>query len=234
MANDNFFGGALLVNSEIIGCQGIGTFCSSSTGKCISGRILSLLDSRLCSLGSQVAPEFEARIAQIRAVEDEDTVCLGDRFGEPTVMVEHDTTEVVDVDSNTNKHFDAIFAPTGSLSQRVNAPTSSSVMPRPGGSSDTPEVTAGTVTPAISIGAAERTRLVLKGKVEEASRLKKKITPKFESMTRVDNNAQSSAEQEQGQTPLFKTLKVCPRVSENIPAILVRVRVEIGVKCTVD
>lgn len=164
---------------------------------------------------SQVAPEYEARLAEILAVEDEDSICLGDGIRKNAASASADGL-IKDVDPRTKAHHDAIFSPRRSeVSQSL--PTTLAVLP-----SDSPSTKGVRMTSSTKggIGAAARARLALKGKIGEASKdLVKAVQSKGNKSSKgmMDDSPPPKC-QDADDKPLFKTLRVrydhcCPRVS---------------------
>lgn len=149
----------------------------------------------------QVAPEYEARLAKILAVEDEDTICLADRMEKTQAVAGAGIARSMDFDPSTKMHHDAIFAPTGPA---VPQPAAVCAPPAPVPAS----VVAGVM------GAAARARLVLTGKaVEEptTTRTRPKSPPtKIKAKTKANKTEKlSQPRKEEGEQPLFKSLRVC-------------------------
>lgn len=138
---------------------------------------------------ASVASEYEARLAEILAVENEEVMCLGDQV-QPVAGAGNTSSSALE-----QKHHDAIFAPTGAVSQ----PKAS--------------VPAATPTPGIrsvgTIGAAGRARLALTGKLGKESTAKPKSTPTSGKQAVKRTEERSQPRRDDSDQPLFKTLRVC-------------------------
>lgn len=135
---------------------------------------------------ASVAPEYEARLAEILAVEDEDVLCLHQRV-QPAVTGGG-------FDPSTQKHHNAIFAPTGST-------VSESVDSTPATVLSTTRIRLAGVS-----GVAARARAVLTGKLREESPASPKSAPTAKPKRIVQDKQLRDDDSEQ---PLFKTLRVC-------------------------
>ena len=153
-----------------------------------------------------MAPEYEARLAEILAVEDEETMCLGDGILKNATSASAEG-HPKSLDPSTRAHHDAIFAPKGSdLSQplSISQPVASA--------SPTGRMTSNTG----GMGAAARARLALTGKLggtsmdEATPVLSKAIKKSKEKEDRQPNS------QDNGDKPLFKTLRVSYPISPGI------------------
>lgn len=135
---------------------------------------------------ASVAPEYEARLAEILAVEDEDVMCLHQRV-QPAVTGGG-------FDPSTQKHHDAIFAPTGSTVSEAVDSTPATVLS-----------TARIRSAGVSGGAA-RARAVLTGKLGEESTARPKPAPTAKPERIVQDKQLRDDDSKQ---PLFKMLRVC-------------------------
>lgn len=142
----------------------------------------------------QVAPEYEARLAKILAVEDEDTMCLADGMEKMQTVAGAGMKGSMNFDPSTKMHHDAIFAPTG---QAVPEATAECAPPAPVPAS----VVAGVM------GAAARARLVLTGKVGEELATPKSPPQKTRTKT-FKTEKLPKPRKDEGEQPLFKTLQV--------------------------
>lgn len=157
----------------------------------------------------QVAPEYQARLAEILAVQDEDTMCLGEGMQKTLAAVDA-VSGTTGLDHSSRMHHEAIFAPSGSaLSQPAASATSATTVPSPA------DVTSKSVLPlrvgSAGVGAAARARLALAGKLGEASTMKPRSTPTTggpKTATR-RTEKRSSTHEDYEDKPLFKTLQVC-------------------------
>lgn len=161
--------------------------------------------SVLSSANVQVAPEYEARLAEIRAVEDEDIMCLGDGMQKTLAAASSaGGSGTLGFDDSTKKHHDAIFAPAGSVLSQPVASTAAA---------PTSVVAAtGRVGSAGVMGAAARARLVLTGKVgEEASTTPKLTRASTTRKTTNGSDERSRARDDDADKPLYKNIRVCTR-----------------------
>lgn len=150
-----------------------------------------------------MAPEYEARLAKILAVEDEDTICLADGMEKTQAGAGPGIAGSMNFDPSTKMHHDAIFAPTGQAAQpaavyAAPAPVPASVM-------------------AGVMGAAARARLVLKGKVGEEPITPKSPPTKTSTKTKAKKTEKiSQPRKDECEQPLFKSLRVCELCSRAI------------------
>lgn len=144
-----------------------------------------------------MAPEYEARLAKILAVEDEDTICLADRMEKTQAVAGAGITGSMNFDPSTKMHHDAIFAPTGLA---VPQPAAVCAAPAPVPAS----VVAGVM------GAAARARLVLTGKGGEEPTTPNSPPTKTRTKTKAKKTENlSQPRKDEGEQPLFKSLRVC-------------------------
>lgn len=143
-------------------------------------------------------------MAEIRAVEDEDIMCLGDGVRKRSAAVMQGMGGSARIDPATQKHHEAIFSPTGSsLSHNDSAAVSTQILaPQQTG----PDANTNTarVGSAGVVGAAARARLALTGKGGELP----KITTHARVTTRPRSEERSCAREDEEGQPLFKTLRV--------------------------
>lgn len=157
-------------------------------------------------MGLQVAQEYDARIAQIHAVEDEETTCLGDALGRQ--MVDKDGSKLAGtIESRTTKHNEAIFAPTDLFSGSDGPPVSTTTASSTVGSEVSGGATGAAFTSPSVVGAAIRTRLALKGK-SYVPKTASRSQDKSRVGSAVKNESLSQAKDQEAGT-LFKALKVC-------------------------
>lgn len=158
-------------------------------------------------MGLQVAQEYDARIALIHAVEDEETMCLGDALG--TQMADKDGTKLAgNIESRTTKHHEAIFAPTDLFSRSDGPPVGTTTTPSTVGSEVSGGATGAAFTSPGVVGAAIRTRLALKGK-SHAPKIDNRSQDKSRVGSAVKSQSLSQVNEDQEGGPLFKALKVC-------------------------
>ncbi|CAM9666258.1 unnamed protein product [Scytosiphon promiscuus] len=145
---------------------------------------------------ASVAPEFEARLAEILRVEDEDTLSL--QKGTPPTVAGAGNIGLPEFDPITQRHHDAIFAPMQSVSE-----------------ADTPVPRSVSACAPVSrvtgvVGAAARARSMLSGELQEDS------TPGSgpalavaDAKTTCTKSVRHVQPRESGsEQPLFKTLRV--------------------------
>lgn len=138
-------------------------------------------------------------MAEIRAVKDEDIMCLGDGFRKSSAEVVEKTAS--SLDNSTKIHDDAIFAPPGaSLSQDSNDTASTRISPQVASTRARLGLTG-------AVGAAARARLALTGKRVETPKPKTRAIPT--GTARVKTDERSLGVEDQVAQPLFKTLQVC-------------------------
>lgn len=147
---------------------------------------------------ASVASEYEARLAEILAVENEEVMCLGDK-AQPVAGAGSTSSSALE-----QKHHDAIFAPTGAVSQPITSVPAA-----------TP---AAGIRSVGAIGAAGRARLALTGKLGKESTAKPKSTPSSagQSIKRAEEHSQPR--RDDSDQPLFKTLRVCIYHSHDTPS----------------
>lgn len=156
-----------------------------------------------------MAPEYQARLAEILAVEDEDIMCLGDGMQKTLAAVDA-VSGTTGLDHSARMHHEAIFAPSGSvLSQPTASVTSVATLPSP---ADVPSKSTlpRRVGTAGAVGAAARARLALTGKLGEASAMKPRSTSTNGGTKTATTKTRehSSTPEDDVDTPLFKTLRV--------------------------
>lgn len=144
-----------------------------------------------------MAPEYEARLAQILAVEDEDTICLADGVEKTQAVAGTSIAGSMNFDPSTKMHHDAIFAPTGPA------------VPQPAAVCAAP-ASAPTSVVAGVMGAAARARLVLTGKGGEEPTMPKSPPTKTRSKTKAKHTEKLlQPRKDEVEQPLFKSLRVC-------------------------
>lgn len=156
----------------------------------------------------EVAPEYEARLAEILAVEDEDTMCLSEgvkKTHKAAVTASSASGGTAGFDPSTKMHHEAIFAPTGSvLSRTPLSPTTAPLLVSP-----SPVTPAGRIRSTGVMGAAARAKLALTGRFGEESTTKPKQTPTSTNITARKSKEHSQPCEDNAEKPLYKTLRVC-------------------------
>lgn len=143
-----------------------------------------------------MAPEYEARLAKILAVEDENTMCLADGVGEMQAVAGAGMKGSINFDPSTKMHHDAMFTPTGPAVPQATVEGAPPPAPAPA------SVVAGVM------GAAARARLVLTGKGAEEPTTAPKSTPKKTKTKTLETARLPKPRKDEGEQPLFKTLQV--------------------------
>lgn len=143
---------------------------------------------------ASVAPEYEARLAEILQVEDEDTMSL--RQDVPPSVASGGSIGPPGLDPSTHRHHDAIFAPTLTVSE------ANTHVPRPLAALAPVSRSVGVV------GAAARARLMLSGKLKEDKKPSSEPAPASAKKTSKKSVKHLQSREDDSKQPLFKALRV--------------------------